>query len=730
MSRLWSHLAVQGSLCLFFFSRNQAALYSGYDGAYMRHLLHFHFEWAAWTTELIANPLQGLGNFTFPVNYWFSPASLLTYALSGDALSPVLIYTFTTLELFVSIWFLSSALGATKPVQISASWLCCVLVMPFIVPPYTGYLTFYPISGLVPWIVEHIALSNLILILIMRTRSANPRTGLIAAASMTGAILYSVIAFPYSALLAVPLAIAIFLFSSLTARPSFTRSRVGKMVWLGMGATLAVPMLFLVGLVIDSVPAFFHRELIYGRPTWVFISILFHGPQQIGWMSTFVFLAGLLGGVLAIRTPGSIMGFWARFYLAYSLVLVGLGVFLTFGITAYRGPSMLYFEWFVWPFMFIYGCQLLEWLQRLLGWYCGRIHYPQKVRAIRIPVAIPCGLLVPLLVVGLILIFNKPRAVTQVPWPPISTEITDYLRERVALAPGGAWRGSIATFNGIRAAGEGTGWPHNVSYDSLLWMAAGNDHRAMGLWWFSLPTLFSYNQFMPPDYYYLMTRLFATPRDAQQRSVVVLTKPDTRLLPLFGVRYVIAERELPPDGSLMPRQTLRWFRPCSMGANCQNSAEPHAQFLYELASPNLGNFSPTKQIIEPTAAGCISKMQASNFDPRRDVVLLEPVAGNLVRATKPSLHHDKRGLHVRAKSSAESLLVLPLQFSECLEITSYLADDTGGLPKLVRANVGLTGVWFSGRIDARIRLRTGPLSNVFCRINDYLQGRQMALGID
>lgn len=65
-------------LCLYFFRKNEGALYFGYDGAYMRELVKFHFEWSEPTANLILNPLQGLSGFTFPINYWFSPASVLT----------------------------------------------------------------------------------------------------------------------------------------------------------------------------------------------------------------------------------------------------------------------------------------------------------------------------------------------------------------------------------------------------------------------------------------------------------------------------------------------------------------------------------------------------------------------------------------------------------------------------------------------------------------------------
>jgi hypothetical protein len=108
------------------------------------------------------------------------------------------------------------------------------------------------------------------------------------------------------------------------------------------------------------VPFFFNRELITGRPTWVFISILFHGPLHLGWGNSIVYISGLLGAIAAVRTTNGKVKKFAMFYLPYCICLLIVGLLLTFVFTSYRGPSMLYFEWFLWPFMFIYGAFFLN----------------------------------------------------------------------------------------------------------------------------------------------------------------------------------------------------------------------------------------------------------------------------------------------------------------------------------------------------------------------------------
>jgi hypothetical protein len=175
---------------------------------------------------------------------------------------------------------------------------------------------------------------------------------------------------------------------------------------------------------------------------------------------------------------------------------------------------------------------------------------------------------------------------------------------------------------------------------------------------------------MPPDYYFVMTRLFAKPSDVQQRSVVVLSRPDAKLLRLFGVRFVISDDRLPEDANMTFRQSFEW-----------QSVQPSNQFLYEIARPNLGNFAPTRQIIEPTATGAIVRMREAQFDPEQDVILQTPVPVTLSNILESSVHWEKAGLRVRAKSRGRSMLVLPLQYSHCLEIKTENQESDAEEPE-------------------------------------------------
>lgn len=710
------HLSCLLCLCLYFFQQNEGALYFGYDGAYMRQLFKFHFEWSSFTINLILNPLQGLSDFTFPINYWLSPASIVSYLLYGADPNPIVVYTITTAEIFASTWLLGRALGASVDVRITASWLAAVLTMPFLVPPHSRLLSFYAISGLIPWIIEHVALSSVILVMVLGMFSA--RTNLekfLATLGFLVCTIWSVAAFTYSVLLDGPLVFLFFCF--FLSRRSKIIEKKDILGFSVIAFGLAAPFLFVVSLTIQSVPSFFNSELIYGRPGLIFISILFHGPLKIGWGSSAMFVAGLCGALFAIRFAPGRFSLVAKFYLAYSLLLIAVGLLTTFVFVGYRGPSMLYFEWFIWPFIFIYASYFFAWAIKCTLRKLPPDKWPLSSELKWWLSAIPRTVLFPVVAAGAILAISKPStmaaAVAPFKRPPGTTSIVGDLQKEIGLIPGSGWRGSVATFNGIEPADKGTSWADNSAYDLSLWQSKGNDQRSFGLWWYGIPTLFAYNQFLPPDYYFVMTRLFATPKDIQQRSVVVLTQPDAKLLSLFGVRFVIADAPIQNQTQFTLRRSFDW------------QTSPHkAQFLYEIPNPNLGNFSPTRQVVEPTAAGGIAKMKQDDFHPDKEVILQAAVPVQLSKVISSSLQWGKAGLHVIAKSDGDSLLVLPLQYSSCLQIHRNKQSGGEGV-ELVRTDIMLTGIRFSKEIDATVALHFGPFDSVLCRTTDFLEFRRM-----
>src|SRR5262249_32127282 len=80
------------------------------------------------------------------------------------------------------------------------------------------------------------------------------------------------------------------------------------------------------------------------------------------------------------------------------------------------------------------------------------------------------------------------------------------------------------------------------------------------------------------------------------------------------------------------------------------------------------------------------------------------------------------GLHVSGQSDGTSLIVLPQQFSHCLR-----ARDAS--VRLVRANLMMTGVIFSGEIDSDIIFDYGPFTPR-CRLADISDFKKLKRKMD
>ena len=123
----------------------------------------------------------------------------------------------------------------------------------------------------------------------------------------------------------------------------------------------------------------------------------------------------------------------------------------------------------------------------------------------------------------------------------------------------------------------------------------------------------------------------------------------------------------------------------------------------QIPDVNLGNYSPTEVTTARSAAEIVAALDGANFDFARQVVLSVGVRDRLVPAREMKLSVIRGGLHLSGQSGGTSLVVLPQQFSNCLR-----ARD--GRVRLVRANLIMTGVIFSGALDTDISFDYGIFS--------------------
>ena len=141
-----------------------------------------------------------------------------------------------------------------------------------------------------------------------------------------------------------------------------------------------------------------------------------------------------------------------------------------------------------------------------------------------------------------------------------------------------------------------------------------------------------------------------------------------------------------------------------------------SDFLVELKNPNLGDYSPTKSYVVESLEETFKTMDRSDFSLIDDVVVYKPLAKNLVKAISSKLTLKGGDLRIQANSPGMSMLILPLEFSNCFAFISN--DLKSGLIDSFRVDGILTGLLFDGYLDVTAELRYGIFTNTGCRLKD------------
>jgi hypothetical protein len=278
-------------------------------------------------------------------------------------------------------------------------------------------------------------------------------------------------------------------------------------------------------------------------------------------------------------------------------------------------------------------------------------------------------------------------------------ELVDYLVHSTRLSVGQTYRGSSLELTG-----------------DIVSVA--------NLWRRGVPTLDEYSQLVTPQTFYLQTVLLGSSPGLNGFGYGLMIGPGTNIelilktLQALGVRYILKPSPLiEADKRQVPSVKVP-HRP----HHALPGEEPGIWHIYELPDPNIGNYSPTDVVVADSARDVVAILGAKDFDFRRRVVL--PSGGpSLVPARDTRLTVNRGGgFHVSGKSDGISLILLPQQFSHCLNASS---SDV----RIVRADLFWAGVIFSGTIDTDVSFDYGMFSPG-CRRADMADMKRLGIGIE
>lgn len=682
------HFLVFMSLAFLVFSRNPSCLSFNFDGLYWTITHDLQAISRTPFSQLGADPVQGSFDAYVPAFREYLLPNLLAMPFSNGNPNAATAYTIYAGLMILSVYLLARALRVDRAPALFAGLLYPLATLPMFIGSLPAV---YVIYALVPHATEVTSLTLLTLACFWALEEESFWRSALLALGALFCVVWIVLSSSPAIVLTIPL---LAFFAAASVLPARRWQHNVPRVLVGILILVVLASLGMFGYIYSlykyTATSFFADEFLNTRSTLAFASAIY----QEGSVGRILAVGGFVGAAYSAFIGKRRLQLFAISYLAYTIFFHVLAFAVTVWVDGYAGPSPLYFEFMLWPLNILFTAIAIFAAIDLLS---TRIIPRLNARHRSLFRYSLLGMISLALLLGNALAaFNERAAGCPKNFSPIlSTQITERLRQAIEFHSDTPFRGLVATFTGYQQKSS-VNWFDLYNHDHQLWKKTGNDHRAVGLWRYNIPTLFQYGSLTTPPYYLMLSRFLSRPEDQQMRAVIVLTKPNEQMLKLWGVRFVIADFDVSFG-------TTRMTLPVS-------GQEPLR--LVELEDFNRGNYSPTKVLNASDFRSALNFMRAPSFDGSREVVTDANLAGGLQPADGVELKVEKDGFSLRASSPGQSVLVLPAQFSHCWSVQGN--EDA----VLFRANIMQLGISFKGRLDASLQFRYGPILAGGCRLED------------
>jgi hypothetical protein len=669
-----------------------------FDGTYLLITATMQKMWSISDWYFTSNPLQGIGGLELPQHNLIDPALWLVAHLPAS-IGPTAAMTFYAALLAVSICWLATRLGMAPLPSIFAAWLGPLLALPYIYPS----LGFDFLWG-VPTYIMLIALDTAAILLFLDLGRGPFVADAARFFAIAAACSYQFVQFPNFA--PVSLIVLVFFGVVALAMAASMHERLVKLaaaIVLGCAAATVFGGL-IFGLYGFAKPTFFWYEF-FPRPGTL-RDLSFFIADHSRWPAWIVYGVSLAGALHAALRGDAGIRPMARGFLAFVLANLALILFVN---EEWKGPRVAYLDIFAYPFYCVFAAHAAATTLGALKLKIGAFHPQSRVGMVAL-CALP----------WLVLIDYRPpplerplaRNLNPFIWPPSETPITRFLADEIGLRPGLPFRGRVASVAGSDFDRQWISAPFIAqhSYDGMSLFFSGNDHRMYGLWYYGISTLFESNQFSSPFFHLLNARLLNAPGARDLRSYETQSMVNDRIMALLGVRYLLSDKLLPERTPVLSYRLVE-------GRNLH---------VYSIPDTNLAGYSVTKVRHAASGQGAVALLADPALDPRTTAVLttsneLPP----LVPVNGSSLVVERGGYRIEADSPGTSLLVLPIEYSHCLN--ANLSTSSATSARLLRVNLGMAGILFSGSIHGHLTLRYGPFSSE-CRMEDWREADALEIG--
>src|SRR5262245_11553409 len=675
--------------------------FAGGDGKMAQAVVLAAYKFGGFLQFNNINPIQGLGSELLPINVWINPTywpfAVLEKAQAANIAAAIALGFFA-----VACYAMTRCFDVPIVPSVIAAQLSIVLFAPLLFLFELSTVFSLMVGNAVVYAPYMVALG-----LLARLEPGSWRSFALITAGIFALLFYSVCCDPLWSIVCCSswvLPFAIVALSPMRPKAVLLRcATLGCCVVL-LAASGAAEYLLTLPLYTARVQFAALADRAVRSPDFL-ASALFYSP----YMKYFylVWMLGWLLGLLTLRGR-------ARLFVivgmgTFGVLLAEILVYLLLQNASWSLPLPIYVEQSLFP-LFLVSAVTGYWgaLQAVANAlrHTSRTGPQSRLAALALVALIPVGIL------GFA--FTRPIYLTDLynePWPDES-ELTQFLVDNIAQDVGKPFGGAVLFYRG--------GYPIHLTI--------------VNLWARSVPTVSEYSQLVTPQSVYFNASVLKRDVRPNVFNPFAIPSPDafSKVLPVLGARYYVVGDHQSSDmrdfistanqvGEALASRSGHPVVTLPQGAhhNVTRAARWH---VYKVPHPNVGDYSPTLAVTAETGAAAVAMMVHPDFDFTKQVVLSTAIDKSLVPARNMQMSLIRGGLHVSGHTDGTSLVVLPQQFAHCLRARDARV-------RLVRANLMMTGVIFSGEIDTDIIFDYG-IFTPRCRWADISDIKKLKMQID
>jgi hypothetical protein len=739
------------SSCIWVWCADPTWLYIGRDSDFSVWLAHAYIDWAYPLGVTTLNPYQGMGSMLMPMNPYFNPGA---WIFQTDLELPVK-FIISMIVYFLEVTLSSFVLGRAMGFSASMSFAAVAWLVLLLFPPFNFVFGLQGILATSPQLATALCLCNLIITLFIFTGDrAWSERHLLYACVVNTALVIGIAVLSIVCLLVAPFynAATMAALVLLCAVVLLSSANLAQAVWrVGAGLfSLAVFRVLGMFQFFAAAKSFTARFVNNGSNEIMLPQI--HFPVKLSWSSWasarewfcdadlmcgrlsfpgaligsyWLHVAIIVGAVTAwLRMPRPLSRIGGWFALLWAgLLLFWLGAALGIVTNLIIAPIYLVIALLpFWAFFSVFAAwQVVDFFSVRATFFAPQMMATYGARALPfiLPAAITACSLIGAWGYGAfltarapVITYFKTRGAFDVRK---SGSIVDRLRQEIAVRPGDPFRGSVATIWGVkngsirRVLGLSATKPlargQFEEFISTVGATAGNDHDLFDLWWFNIPTISEYAQSISRQFMFYVTNFLSDPGDPIEVDIAFARRANVDVLATMGVRFIIIDCTLSHS-----RATLL----------VEESIGDATLYLYEIAQPNLGTYSPVEVEVATGTDKLRTTIDANPAILATRAFVQWPIEGSFRPARKAQMIFEKGGVRVVASSDGASMLLLPLQFSHCLHVSDTAIHVS-------RADLMFTLVQFVGVIDARLDWKYDFWRNSDCRMQDVADMKSLGL---